>query len=296
MQCSFCQYAKTLDRTNKQADDMSEEDFLRILNLKAFKHLLYIFLGKGEPLLHAQIFKMIKHIQARNMLAVMATNGLALEKRMDEFLAVPPDILWVSLYDKVLKRQIENIRKLKHHRLDHMVIGGGRIITKHNLGDIDEFIRIADDLKLSNFWLQQMIHQDKTMTDDLIFDTDTEIVQFLQAKRIELTKKYPNIAITYPTPIQTKPKNIVCYSLFKGFSVNQNGSIQPCCAIDPLPEKNVYGNMFLDEMAHLHNKKYLALKQAFFSAGSTIPPTCQHCYLCSGTTGISLLLHWRRNK
>ncbi|MBF0358687.1 MAG: radical SAM protein [Magnetococcales bacterium] len=284
LKCSFCSYSMTVNaKNNDSKEDMDAETFYRILNLPVFKYPIYISLGKGEPLLHQKLFDFIAEIQKRHILAMVVSNGINIPKHIELFKKNCPDIFLVSLYDETYEQQLANVSQLLNSGCtENSVISVARIIKKDNLDDMVHYTEKAYSAGLRNIWFQQLMPLSEADYPNLLYDYDRDVITRIDEVRESLTKKFPDMDITLPALITgSETKKLRCDSLFKGFGVNKDGSIQPCCRIDPPIGDSSYGNMFEDPLAHINNQKYLKLRQAFTTNHAKIPGPCKNCNLLS---------------
>lgn len=278
LSCAHCAYSFNENRT--PIPDMDEATFDLCLDLEAFRHAVYLNLGSGEPFLHKDLFKFIRKIRSRNILVLLATNGLATSQRIDEIKIDPPDIMWFSVYDKVESKQVSAMDTVARSVPSGTLLGATRIIGKSNLSDLQRITDLVANSPIKNIWFQQTIvsPDDQKGHSDLIFDTDKDQIEEISRIKAYNDKKYPKINVKYPRPLSIHLKRNFCHSLFKGFSVGPTGAIQPCCATHP-QGKDSYGNMFHDQDAHLNNKAYLFLRESINKEWDKLPAMCKHCAL-----------------
>ena len=269
--CNFCCYG--FNKKEKRIQDISDQDFERCLNIDAFKYTLIIGLGSGEPLLHAHLPLFIKLIKSKNKLVNIITNGSLIHKRFEELMSAPPDLLWVSLYDGHENLQLENLKLLSSSKIQ-TVLGFSKLISKTNIKNIPMYIDLARQANISNIFFQQYYGDTDHILYNLIRDTDEDEVGYLK----DLAKKsFFGMNVTLPNPIPSISPKCRCDFIFKGFSIEPNGAIQPCCFIHTMG-RNTYGNLFENEDAHFSNPAYMHLKKSFGRSHRELLPMCKACY------------------
>lgn len=288
LRCSFCS-SGFFDPDKKLFDAMSAETFDRILNLEVFKHAFYFSFGTGEPFLHKQLFLFIRKVQQRGMVILIATNGTMIQRRMTELLETPPDVLWVSLYDEVLEKQMTAMKELQPKKPKKLLLGATRIFRRHSMEEMKAFIDRVGQIGVENLWFQQLNWEQAAdgAGPQRLYEGDREALDHIRSLEEYRRNRYPRMNVSFPKPIPTRSRTFFCLSLYKGMTVDYNGAIQPCCFLN-VEGRNTYGNLLEDELAHITNPVYLALKSAFQGAGGGIsrtrgggdvPETCKGCSL-----------------
>lgn len=278
LRCSFCSCG--FNHPENHRPDMPLELFERILDLEAFRHAFYIVTGDGEPLLLGDFDRYIQAIQRRRKLALVPTNATLLEKRLDTVLKAPPDIMWVSLYEQYEERQLAGLGVMQKHKPAGMVLGAAKLITKDNLNDLERIIAAVGELGVQNIFFQQLMTQaeDGEGQAKLIFDHDRDSLATIGRARAFARRQFPRMNIFFPHPVPTGGSKFFCLSLFKGFQVEPNGAIQPCCVLYP-DGQDTWGNIFSDPLTHCRHPAHLALKRSFLNARriEDLMPVCQKC-------------------
>lgn len=280
LNCSFCIYR--FGNRKEQINDIDEVSFDKCLEIEAFKYAFIISIGSGEPFLHKDLFKFIDKVHNKKKLVSLATNGILLKKRMKELIKSPPDLLWLSHYDNIEDVQLKSIKTLMKNKPKSLNFGISKIISKNNLKDMIKILKIANDFKVKNVFFQQMVppadlKKDKSLINKIICDTEKKSLDYIEKIKKIKRDKFKDIDCTFPNPINTLSKKSFCYFLYKGFSLEPNGAIQPCCIIHPMG-KDIYGNLFKDNLAHIHNKKFMALKKSFINKNVKKHNACKYCY------------------
>ncbi|MCC6449948.1 MAG: radical SAM protein [Candidatus Aureabacteria bacterium] len=117
----------------------------------------------GEPLLRDDIFQLISLCRSLKMPTVLVTNGLLLEKRLEELLAARPTTVNISIDgsrpdihershvgEEVFSRMVRGARRLSEElragRSPGTSLTVSTVIRNDNCGDLDEIIRLSRGL------------------------------------------------------------------------------------------------------------------------------------------------------
>jgi MoaA/NifB/PqqE/SkfB family radical SAM enzyme len=95
LRCEFCRFVANGDVFGKR-DWLEIEDWERIIDEIA-PHNPYICLTGGEPTMYPHIARLIARIKRRGLTCVMTTNGTMLQKRAEELIESPPDVIILSV-------------------------------------------------------------------------------------------------------------------------------------------------------------------------------------------------------
>ncbi len=230
MKCSFCEYWKT------EGKEMELNDIFKLLEeARAFGILVYNA-WTVEPLLRKDLPEILAYAKELGMVTSLITNGLLLEKRIDElekldYLSVSvdgtssyEDIRGVSL-DRIMPGIIKAKSMIKNPLLMNCVISG------KNLDDIEELIIMAKDLgvKISfePMYEFQGIEND-TWNDMGIREMDKyrrTVDRIIKMKK----EGYPIInSYTYLKMVRDLQTEFVCHANDIILDVTADGSIENC--------------------------------------------------------------------
>lgn len=151
LKCPFCGQ----DDIRRKKDfngsmQLSLEQVEQILDDAAAAGIKNVNLWGGEPLLHPDIFKIIKAVKKRYMRCFMVTNGVLLEKYADEIIESKLDFLQVSVdapgdaHDSVrnhpgLFRKIEaGVKKINEKKRIFPFISSCTVLLPDNMNTVNE--------------------------------------------------------------------------------------------------------------------------------------------------------------
>src|SRR5690606_11052489 len=163
LKCSFCgqddirRNAKTLMAGGfKMALEL--EQIEKILDDAAASGIRHVNIWGGEPLLHPQIFNIIRAVKKRYMRCFMVTNGTKLEEFAEEIVQSKLDFLQVSIdaegseHDKVRNHKglyekiIRGVNKSNEMRRIFPMISSSTVIIPENVDNLAAIAkRVIDD-------------------------------------------------------------------------------------------------------------------------------------------------------
>jgi radical SAM protein with 4Fe4S-binding SPASM domain len=274
LNCAFCVYA--LGSNKEKGKDMDWATFDRILGLDAFKYTVALSFGSGEAFLHKHLFEFIDKAHKQHRIVTLFTNGTLIQRRLAELVNSPPDLLTISHYDDFEEIQLANLKLIRENKPKSMSLGISKIIGKSNLETMQKIIDVAYDLNLDYIWFQQYSgDHDLSLTQEQIYDTDTEYVNYINQIKSNNKNKLKKIDCTFPVLFKSNKKKYSCMFLFRGHNIDPNGAIQPCCLIDIFGDEK-FGNIFNNNDAHITNPALLQLKKSLLN-GKNIPEYCKDC-------------------
>ncbi|WP_406670523.1 radical SAM protein [Methanolobus sp. ZRKC4] len=230
MKCSFCEYWK------ESGSQMELEDVFRLLEeARAFGILAYNA-WTVEPLLREDLPEILAHAKDLGMITSLITNGLLLEKRVDELQNL--DYLSVSVdgissyreirgmeFDRILPGIVKAKESMKNSLLLNCVISG------KNLDDIEELIQLTRelDVKISFEPLYEFggIGND---TWEKLGIRDMQKYRTVVDRIIEMKKEgYPIInSYTYLKMVRDLKTEFTCHANDIILDVTADGSIENC--------------------------------------------------------------------
>lgn len=269
LNCIHC-YAKA----NTRKIELSTEDCKKIINeLAEFRVPLILFSG-GEPLLREDIFELAKYAKEREIKTVLSTNGTLIDETISEKLRIF-DYVGISLdgvkvHDRFrgVEGAFEKAIKALQIANEETLTGIRFTLTKHNYLEMQNLLKIAEDLQIPRFCLYHLVPSGRaSFNDDVDNVTRKRIINFL----IKFAKKNEDIEIlTVDNPadgvyvyLDTKKKEVLDFLKFRG----GDGSGLRLACIDEVG--NLHPNQFwLDYSAGnvlIHGFKNLWLKDPLFA-------------------------------
>ncbi|MFA5275761.1 MAG: radical SAM protein, partial [Candidatus Omnitrophota bacterium] len=279
MRCKFCDIPDTC--SPKQS--MTKGEAQKAIAAAAELGIREVIFTGGEPLLHPDLFEIIKYAHLRRLKTAITTNGILLEERMETIAACPPHFMCVSIdgtkqihddlrnlqgaYDKIMR----GIDLLLHNKVTTTV---NFVVTNKNVFVLEQVYNEFDKRGIPLYFLP-VINKPEFFP-----STDNEQKVFLnfinKLKRLQRISAYDyeylKMAIFSPSrysQIWTR-----CFGLSSEFGVDTDGTISPCCVwANRKKELNGLGNVFTDNLSGLwHSEKFRNARVSIFKDG------CRDCF------------------
>lgn len=254
-------------------NDFSIQDFARLLKSSMVRDAFRVSFVGGEPLMNKDIFAMIKMSSDAKKLTMFPTNGLLIEKRIDEFKHTPLTSIQISLYNEHLEKQLKAVDALKrHNKLVNICIS--HWVTRDTYKEIENVIDIAKDFKIKNIIIQNFLPRPGIPPTDeevnaIITHSDTHILEYFDY----IKKRYGNkFNISLPMPLGDI-KDRWCIHFSTVVFVDKFMNMYPCCAAPP--SKAIFGNI---ESPSAWNSDFFQFIRKNFNKNFPVMPECMYCY------------------
>ncbi len=240
LKCKFCKAASGLAL---KSDDLPFTLYLEIL--KRFKNSFIIMLGGGEPFLHEDILRMIRHGRMCKLKVNLNTNGTLITDKIDRIIDSNPSLLRISLnawnsngYAKLtgasastFEKVLENIERLvdkRNKQNKKVVLGVSFVCTKENYRKIPDMVKLAQQLRVDQVSLLNVMPVSKHFTEDhCLYDDYEDAVQIVQS----LNEFRSKIKIFGPELHKKNPasRTLCCIQPFTRLTISTNGDSYTCC-------------------------------------------------------------------
>lgn len=269
LKCIFCNNPG-VNKDPRGQSDMTEEEFAALLVHPNWRHAFRVSFTGGEPLLHPGVFAMARLARQHKKLTYMATNGLLINERLDEFRHSPLGTIHLSLYAQHLDKQVDNMRQLRTAAPRLAVVLTQIVSTDpETWKTMRATMDIAAELRVRNVLFMAytpISRHDLTLG---YFDDHAEMTAYLRAFEQEFGRRFD---VTLPIPMERNPARRFCMVAHTAPYVGPRGAISPCCAI--LPPSRSMGNAFdLD----FWNRDFLYRFRLEFKTRFPVHPRCRHC-------------------
>lgn len=290
----------------------------RSLTLKEFQHITNQFKqletvllhGVGEPLLNAELVKMIIHLKSQNSYVAINSNGTLLDRvwsesliksRLDE-LRISIDAATPQTYNKVrncgqLDKIIDNVKtlndmkneaKLNTPRISLWFVG-----MKETIHELPSLLQIAHNIGASEVYLQRLIYFGKGLAiedQSLQMGSKAEISEYENIlKRCEELSlklnlefrasgnKLPSRSLRMSNPKSNAWKE--CKRPWISTYITVHGNVLPCC-FPPFTVNQfkdcILGNVFEEDFKRIwHGSDYMRFRNNFLS--NNPPNSCIDC-------------------
>jgi len=231
--------------SRKKVGYLAFENFMK-LPLTKFKEIA--FHGWGEPLLHPNLFKMIKYAKSLGLKTSLITNGVILERKLEEIFSSGLDELAFGVYTlQGNAKVLENISRLveeKRERRSNLKIYIDITIFSENITEIPEIVKIGNDVGVNAIILHRIFN---------LHDKSIEYISKEEEKKLfGKIKKIKGIKVYFPP----KKHEVPCRVIKKCVYVTWDCKQSPCCFLCEMgyvfetpPEKIIDRHMeFIREM------------------------------------------------
>jgi len=265
---------------------MPMETYLRILD--RFSRANTVAFGEGEPLLHPDLFSMIRETHRRRMEVLLDTNGTLLEERIDEVLKAPVEVLNVSLYGddaesfaeltgasgKLFGRMLAGMEQIVKRRKTGegpRLFRASFICTTRNLDQAMRVIRLCEELGFEKLRLRNIgvLNSEGDTGVLCLREGDPVAEEFLAKLRGERFR----IPVILPSLYRDHYPRPGCPLPFRYLAVNVRGEVGPCCSTAASAE---WGNLFNDPDAW-NGEPIREFRRRLADPKQPLPAICRCC-------------------
>jgi tungsten cofactor oxidoreducase radical SAM maturase len=284
---------------------MSEKTFDAIFeSLKALPDLSSVhFGGFGEPMMHPNIYEMIKKVKSLGVQVEMITNGSYLtNENIEKLISVHLDILYTSLdspdeesYNdirvgadfKSVTEHIENLQAMKAKRkIDYPKLGIEFVAMKKNFQSLPALISMAHQLKAFKIIVSNVLPYHISMADEILYDLDDSKVLFGKASL--KTTLFAEVS-----HMKLRTERSCKFIEDKTISINHLGEVSPCYALMHAYKCYIYGREKQIYPCHIGNVTEASLTSLWMNPGyvnfrecvkDSNFPSCTDCKSVEGCT------------
>ena len=265
--CNFCFYYGDLNRDTAERLELTYDKFLEIIEHPLVNRALRIALTGGEPLLNAEICKMVHAAKQKGHIVSIITNGTLLDRYASKLLEYPPDHMTISYHDDNRK----TLTKILPLLIPKVSILLNFVLSRDRMKYLDDFFQLATEIGVR---VVSVEHMNMTpvphVTESPILDDDEEFKEL----RFSLKKKYGSRLSIFWWPTITSEnieKSSRCRIFWHSIHIDALGRISPCCE---WPLATYGGDIFQD--TNTWNSSIMStLRQAM--RHNNIPKACRRC-------------------
>lgn len=274
LKCPMCSSGQ--DYSRRRRGFMSFEQYRRIIDETApYLYKVGPF-NLGEPLLHKDIFRMVRYARDKGVATILSTNGNTMDEQKAagliesglEELIVSIDAATEGTYRQNrpggdfdrLKKNVRRLMELKRERGSRTpFVAINMILMDNNVGEIEAFKQLAAELGV----------------DKCNFSTYWEMYLGDSQKEGRTRGFRPKSAEHRNIMPENMRVDTTCGWAWSGCVIAWNGSVTPCCF--DYNETCVLGNVFDGGLKQLwNNQKYRRLRAAILKGRKT-PKLCAGC-------------------
>ncbi len=287
LKCTMC----PRNDPNFQESEMSYDMFTRIIDQLPFLKGAHLS-GLGEPMLHKDLFRMIRYLKDRKMSSLIVTNGTLLnEVNIKKIFQSGLDVVHVSIdsadpetYESIrvgakledVKAGVKNLVDQRDKRQSRLKVNINSILMKKNYRGIEDMVRLGSE-----------VGADQVIFCDIAYSFDVGISRRYESLRLAdedekremhrlftsaraLSEKL-NIPISLPRLEQPKVRED-CEQPWIYLIVKENGKVRPCCGI----HHKEFGDLTRESYGSIwNNSEFQSFRKALLS--NDIPTECKHC-------------------
>jgi radical SAM protein with 4Fe4S-binding SPASM domain len=263
--CSFCHYITELNSQTHKEDELSFQNFKKLLDSQGAPSVGRICLYGGEPLLNKDIFQMLNEVRERKFFSTIVTNGLLIEKYMEELKKSGIDLMTVSYYPEDVDAIKESLIEIS----EYIPINLSFVVTQSNTSLIRDVLNYAKDISAVMVTIENLRENGTT-----IEKTINEDIEIMQLKK-SLTKEFEDHYILrwsgFNSSLQ-KGQKISCIDFWDTIFVNAKGEVSPCCQY---PLKSYSGDISRKDKS-INSLEMIELRKKMTS--NITPKECEGCH------------------
>jgi len=244
--------------------------------------------GGGEPLLHPQVFDVLRLVHERRMKTHLVTSGTLLPGCIDDVLDSPVDFLNVSLYGTdresfaqmtgvggaLFDATISAVAEIMSRRRSGgypRLVRASFICTKRDLDQAFEFIHLCEDLGVDEAKLKNLTHYGISGYEESMClhadDPDAQdFVARLRGERFRIPVYLPRLYRADHSPRR-------CNLPFRELCVDGEGYLAPCPVAYPFPKQ---ANVLEDRDAW-NGPMMKRIRRRLLDYERPLPTSCLHC-------------------
>jgi len=269
--CAFCHYRGELNPPDYPALELSHERFVRLIRHPLLSRAARVCLYGGEPLLNADLFKMIRSGKRRGHLVTVNTNGLLIAERLDEIRRDPPDLLSVSYYPEDGRALAAALPRVSPRVTVRLLF----LLSDATLEQVPDVLRLADETGVRAVSFERICPNEGTGETGPVID---------EARLADLKSQMDatharRLDITWPAP--SPGRTPTCRFFWNSLFVDARGRTSPCCV---WPMRTYQGDILADESVW-NSERMTALRERM--RRNDPPELCRSCsYLFDDPLGI----------
>lgn len=273
LRCEYCNTSKQI--SYDAADGIQEMTFDRVQKIfqtPLLRNSLFVDLLGGEPLLVADIERIVVFLSKQGKLTNISTNGLLLPKKIASLKNAGISRINVSLYPtniKFLSKELEYINNIFPCHTSFVLVKSQLQNDSEEIYNTIEFARKAKSKSLRLWMYRPMgLNADvnEVVTDDL-----PEYKKFYNVVK----QKFGDFVI-FPSVLQKSEKKL-CRQPWQHMGIDYLGRVSVCCGIDePLDESF---NIFTTPSDDIYNAEFTMNLRRQLLDPHTTPKQCINCNL-----------------
>ena len=288
-----CRYCQVPNWNRKDLPDLSFDDFKK--RIDSMPCLLETKLqGQGEPLLNADLFRMIRYAADKNIIVRINTNGMLLNETnrknvidsglfemrlsLDGATKTTNEMMRPGLdFDRV----VHNVTELSKLRGQSPLplLNVWMLLTKNNISELEDMVDLCSEMGVDGLKIQTKlsVRNDRNIEGKVTEDTidinssETESLFERVSKKAKEKGLYLEIFKN-----KWRSKENPCWWIWNSAVISNDGYVMPCCIIVN-PDDINFGNINEQDFYSIwRSDKYNAFTRALIDMN--ICPLCKWCY------------------
>jgi MoaA/NifB/PqqE/SkfB family radical SAM enzyme len=287
LHCDYCQYhSPATPRGPHQAPDMTLDTLRRVLDM--FPRATSVSVsGGGEPLLHPQVFDMLRVITERRMETHLVTNGTLLPGRLGDVLGTRVDFMSISFYGVdgagfarrtgasavLFEDMLRAVHDLARRRRPGRprLLRASFVCTRANVDEALAFVELCAELGLDQAKLKNLTYYGvEGYAESMSLHEDDPEAHDLLAR---LKRMKPGIPVMLPRFYRRHYAPRRCDLPYRELVVDARGFIAPCPLAEPFPHS---ASIFTEADAW-NGPQMRARRAALADMANPLPATCLQC-------------------
>lgn len=290
LKCVMCPRTAFISEIGRR-NDMPLETYKKIARYFSHAKFVYFTGWEGEPLLHKDIFTMVK-IAKESCSAGIVTNGIALtEETSRKLIELGLDFITVSMagaaketHEKIRARSdfdkiCENVRMLLNFKTTKPEVNLSFLMTKTNIKELPGFVELAKNLGADKITAPNLSYVATPLHDEIkAFSCSAVDESFLEKiKEAERTAKKYKIAFR-AYPLSTEEVFICEENPLANVYISSDGYVSPCvylnfpmesfprifCGRNYAVKRTCFGNIAREDLLDIWNKEeYKEFRQGY---------------------------------
>ncbi len=289
LRCAACSRARELGG----GEDLTEERLRHVLDCLPWSPVKVVLSGIGEPLINPAYFSLVDILAERKIRCEFYTNGTLLTEARQQAILSRSNIEVINIScDGARKETFESMRvgadfeKWKSSVQDFVLrarqvrgralsIGMNTVISKNNLQEVGDILRLAAQWRLDIVYIMDPIPIDQTTMALCASDQEVSAAgQELARLAASLGQK---VAISLRRAASAPRLRPACLQPWNYTCVRTNGDVVPCCAVFASDRMPVMGNVFQQDFTTIwHGERYREFRRSLWSG------TNELCRICPG--------------
>ena len=250
--------------------------------------------GQGEPLLNADLFRMIRYAADKNIIVRINTNGMLLDENkrkqvidsglyemrlsLDGATKATNEIMRPGLdFDRVVHNMTELSKARGKNRLP--LLNVWMLLTKNNIAELEAMVDLCCKMGVDGLKIQTKLSVrnnesiEKKVTEDTVGINSSEVKDIFERISVQAKEKGLYLEIFKQ---KWRTKENPCWWIWNSAMISSDGYVMPCCIITNPCDIN-FGNIREDDFSTIwQSERYNTFAHELMNMH--ICSLCKWCY------------------